>query len=229
MYKFIRYIFFILLFIDAVYPQDNLNQIYHNSALGISFNYDGDIDYPYGFGEHNDTSLSDWKTHISKGNGISFEYPKTLSLRETDSTIYLGYYNKKNESKFYKLITIYFMENSFKEIADEMGFELDLKDSLIWYMPSIDETKAQYKKGYNCQVLRGLASDRFDSEKLGAHSIPNLVIKSLLVFDSDKSSRTIMYYRSKLTYYVDEVGLPEVDVTENDFYIIASTIKFIKK
>jgi hypothetical protein len=128
----------------------------------------------------------------------------------------------------YSLIKIYSKRKSFEEIAKGRGFELDPKDSLVWYMPSIDQTEAQYIKGKNCHVLRGLASEIFDSDELGAHSIPIVVIISLLVFDNNKPSRIVMYYSDQLTYG-GEVGVPEVDVTENDFYIIASTIRIVNK
>jgi len=209
---------------------------YTNNSLGISFQYteNGD-DNPYGYyyDEIPTVNLKEWKTYYSVNNGIELKYPNSLIVQEEKETengkvkyvIELGCYDKKGQNIFLGIIDIYTDDKNFYQIAESKDFKFTPnKDSAF-----IDQcgviSFATKLKGYNCTGFRIQHCAIFSAPEMGAYAIPNDDRVSLLVFNFEEERKIVAYYDDYSYTQNNETR----SLTENEFYILASTIKFKKK
>ncbi len=232
----------ILFLINFVYltsisnAQDYSIKIYTNDSLGISFQYteNGDDDpYGYYYDEIPTINLKDWKTYYSVNTGIQLKYPKSLIVQEVEETengkvkyiIELGCYDKKGQNIFLDIIDIYTDDKNFYQIAESRDFKFTPNKDSAFIDQCGDKEFATYLKGYNCTGLRIQHCAIFSAPEMGAYSIPNDDRVSLLVFNLEEERKIVAYYDD----YSYTQNNQTRRLTENEFYTIASTIKFIKK
>ena len=215
--------------------QNHSVKTYTNDSLGISFQYteNGDDDpYGYYYDEIPTVNLKEWKTYYSLNTGIQLIHPKSLIIQEEKETINgnvkyiieLGCLIKKRQKIFIGIIDIYTENKDFYQIAESKDFQFTPNKDSAFVNKCGDKDFATYLKGYNCIGLRIQHCDIFSVPEMGAYAIPNDVRESLLVFDCDEERKIIAHYDD---YSYSESN--EAELTENEFYILASTIKYIKK
>jgi len=228
-FNMIHYLIVFFYFASIVFAQDNFVKTYRNDSLGISFDFKEE-DNPYGY--YNDNiqpiDVREWKIYNSKTLGIQLKYPKFLIVNEENKSIdeidviKLGYYDQKYENIFHNIVNIYFEHKNFFEIAESEGFQFSQnKDSAFMGGCGFISLGTNFK-GYNCIGLRVKHCDIFSDPDLGAYSIPNEVIESLLIFNHNKEIKLVAHFSD---YYCKD----NINLTENEFYIIASTIKVVNK
>ncbi|MFC2133697.1 hypothetical protein ACFLTH_03695 [Bacteroidota bacterium] len=214
-------------------------KIYNNSKLGISFDYT-ETDYsPFGlvYDSSRTNSLSDWKSFTSGTLGISFRYPENmLSIEEkldsfygesiNDSSVQLGYRNTLDSSIFYAVVIIYRSNKAFEEIAHDLFFEKVTSeyysDWVILGRGGMDD--AMYFEGKNCKGLRGQTFVGFYHCEGGYAGLGD-IYRTLLVFDINNEKIVLFYDSAGATDCLEKEGVPNDDLWEDEFYIIASTIE----
>jgi hypothetical protein len=216
--------------------QDYSVKTYANDSLGISFQYteNGDDDpYGYYYDEIPTVNLKEWKTYYSVNTGIELKYPDSLIVQEEKETengkvkyvIELGRYDKKSQNIFLGIIDIYTDDKNFYQIAESKDFKFTPnKDSAFIEDQCGDISFATKLEGYNCSGFRIQHCAMFSAPEMGAYAIPNDDRVSLLVFNFEEGKIIVAYY-DDYSYTQNN----ETNLTENEFYILASTIKYIKK
>ena len=235
-----KYSFFLLISIfylaSITTAQDYSVKTYTNESLGISFQYteNGDDDpYGYYYDENPTINLNEWETYFSTSTGIQFKHPKSLIVQEEKETengkvkyvIELGCYDKNGQNIFLDIIDIYTNDKNFYQIAESKDFNFTPNNDSAFIDQCGDKEFATYLKGYNCTGLRIQHCAIFSAPEMGAYSIPNDDRVSLLVFNLEEKRKIVAYYDDYSYTQNNEARR----LTENEFYIIASTIKIIKK
>ena len=231
------HILIIMLIYNCLNAQELDSLIYVNDKLGISFKYSKWDDSLYDYEENEPKlNLSSWKTYYSKKYGISFKYPPSLTVQEGILNydlslekrwlIKVGFFNTIDKESFYTYINITIENQNFEEIASNYDFIFSQKKDSFFMEGLGFKMEATKFKGTNLTGLRvGVGTMKYSDEY--HRSIPSNENISLLVFDKKKKdkSKIVMFYSDNISYTIDEEGLSQIELSEHEFYLIASTLK----